>query len=529
MVNIPISFRCWWMLKFFKNKFMVFIIIQLAVFISLRQLIFSKFGVIDDHEIIRWLGPDKKLSLSDIFNEYSKTEISSWPRSSRFRPFYYLFRLIETFLWRDNTALWYGTRIFILGFVLFIFYHIALVLSKLIFKTIPLRKSYNLFLILCIAVGLTLNFWVELIPRLGPAETYFVVPFAIILFYVFVRVERPLRKFEVILFYLSLFILPGIKENGIPISIVFFILFNYLNQTTVRHNKLVYYLISFIYILFIAISSFPLINLFMNVGVDIYGQSVESNSLLQSVYFYLQSKVFRFYVLILFVTILDAFLNRKNLARMKIDFILAALNLVLVSEFIFYRGNFMTDRYLTVILIIGFIFTIFLAIRVGAYFYARISRKSHLFIIVQIIILITLNRYVIKLEERFQILSDAAHHTRKGTTDFNNKLTEIEKISKRNRSLVILYPNSIYGHFEPSFSIPVYLNNFKVPVDNIISTEFLQTPSNDFESRLAKSIFQSQENTLLDNSAIYDKNYKICIFFDESIKSPSFCNSIFYF
>jgi hypothetical protein len=515
--------------KFFQNKLMVFVLIQLSVFTSLRQLLFSEFGVIDDHEIIRWLGPDKKLTLSDMFNEYSKTEISSWPRGSRFRPFYYLFRLIETFLWRDNVALWYGTRIFVLGFVLFIFYNIALVLSKLIFKTIPLRKSYNLFLILCIAVGLTLTFWVELIPRLGPAETYFVVPFAIILLSVFIRVERPLRKFEVILFYLSLFILPGIKENGIPISIVFFTLFNYLNHTTVRQNKLVYYLISFIYILIIASMSLPLINLYMNVGVDIYGQSVESNSLLQSVYFYLQSKVFRFYVLILFVTCTDAFFNRKNVARMKINLIIAALNLVLISDFIFYRSNFMTDRYLTVILIIGFIFTIFLAIRVGAYFYARISKKSHLFIIIQMIILIMLNRYIIKLEERFQILSDTAQHTRKGTTDFNNKLTEIEKISKENKSLVILYPNSIYGNYEPSLSIPVYLDNFKVPVDNIISTDFLQTPTNDFESRLSKSIFQSRENKFLENPSIYDNNYKICIFFDESLKAPSFCNSIFYF
>jgi hypothetical protein len=267
----------------------------------------------------------------------------------------------------------------------------------------------------------------------------------------------------------------------------------------------------------------------MNVGVDIYGQSVESNSLLQSVYFYLQSKVFRLYVLILFVTCTDAFFNRKNVARMKINLIITALNLVLISDFIFYRGNFITDRYLTVILIIGFIFTIFLAIRVGAYFYARISKKSHLFIIIQMIILIMLNRYIIKLEEHFQILSDTAQHTRKGTTDFNNKLTEIEKISKENKSLVILYPNSIYGNYEPSLSIPVYLDNFKVPVNNIISTDFLQTPTNDFESRLSKSIFQSRENKLLDNPSIYDNNYKICIFFDESLKAPSFCNSIFYF
>jgi hypothetical protein len=516
-------------IKFFNNKLMVFVLIQLIVFTSLRQLLFSEFGVIDDHEIIRWLGPDKKLTLSDIFNEYGKTEISSWPIGSRFRPFYYLFRLIETFLWRDNVALWYGTRIFILGFVLFIFYNISLVLGKLIFITIPLRKSYNLFLILCIALGLTLSFWVELVPRLGPAETYFVVPFAIMLLSVVVRVERPLRKFEIILFYLSLFILPGIKENGIPISIVFFILFNYLNQTTVRQNKLVYYLISFTYILFIASMSIPIINLFMNVGEDIYGQSVESNSLLQGVYFYLQSKVFWFYVLILFVTCTDAFFHRKNVARMKINLIIAALNLVLLSDFIFYRGNFMTDRYLTVILIIGFIFTIYLATRAGAYFYARISKKSHLFIIIQMIILIMLNRYIIKLEERFQILSGTAQHTRKGTTDFNNKLTEIEKISKGNRSLVILYPNSIYGDYEPSLSIPVYLDNFKVPVDNIISTDFLQTPTNDFESRLSKSMFQSRENKLLDNSSIYNNNYKICIFFDESVKAPIFCNSIFYF
>jgi hypothetical protein len=517
------------MIKFFNNRFMVFIIIQLLVFTSLRQLLFSEFGVTDDHEIIRWLGPDKKFSFSDIFNEYNKTEISRWPESERFRPFYYLFRLIETFLWRDNVALWYSARIFILGFVLFIIYNIALVLTKLTFKTVPLQKSYNLFLILCIAVGLALTFWVELIPRLGPGETYFVVPFAIILLSVFVRVERPLRKFEVILFYSCLFILPGIKENGIPISIIFFILFNYLNRTIVRQNKLVYYLISFIYIFFIASMSIPLINLFMNVGVDIYGQTVDSNSLLKGVYFYLQSKVFQFYVLTLFVTCIDAFFNRKNVARMKMNYILAALNLVLISEFIFYRGNFMTYRYLTVVQIVGFILTIFLAIRVGAYFYGRITEKGNFFVIIQIITLIMLNRYIIKLEERFQILTNTAQHTRESTSAFTYKLTEIEKMTKNNKSIVILYPNSIYGHYEPSFSIPIYLDNFRMPVDNIISTDFLPTPINEFEITLSKAILQTRESKLLDNPAIYDNNYRICIFFDESISPPISCQLIYYF
>jgi hypothetical protein len=72
----------------------------------------AKFGLIDDHEILRFLGPNHVVRFWDIPRLLiTKTEVGQWGTSSRLRPIYYILRLVETALWGDHAGLWYLTRI----------------------------------------------------------------------------------------------------------------------------------------------------------------------------------------------------------------------------------------------------------------------------------------------------------------------------------------------------------------------------------------------------------------------------------
>ena len=64
-------------------------------------MINAQFGLIDDHEIIEFIGVDKVYSYQDL-GAYL-LNISSGYGESRYRPTYYLLRLIETFIFQSNT------------------------------------------------------------------------------------------------------------------------------------------------------------------------------------------------------------------------------------------------------------------------------------------------------------------------------------------------------------------------------------------------------------------------------------------
>ncbi|MFC5508376.1 hypothetical protein [Bosea massiliensis] len=126
-----------------------------------RQILEAQFGIIDDHEIVWFLGNKSSLAWADILSTVmDKTEVGNPFESQRFRPFYYLARATEAALWGDSASLWYAARF-------------------LMFATFIgcLLEGARRLVGLCAALALLayvvmLPFWSGIWDRLGPAEIY---------------------------------------------------------------------------------------------------------------------------------------------------------------------------------------------------------------------------------------------------------------------------------------------------------------------------------------------------------------------
>lgn len=65
----------------------------------------AKFWIIDDHQIIEFLGSDFHLELSEIPELLKSRIVNDFSKSVRVRPTYYTLRILETFLWGNNPFL----------------------------------------------------------------------------------------------------------------------------------------------------------------------------------------------------------------------------------------------------------------------------------------------------------------------------------------------------------------------------------------------------------------------------------------
>lgn len=69
----------------------------------------AKFGPIDDHEQLIWMGPDGRLPWSQFWSTFiDKTEVGHWGDTGRFRPAYYFLRVAETVVFGDHPRAWYA-------------------------------------------------------------------------------------------------------------------------------------------------------------------------------------------------------------------------------------------------------------------------------------------------------------------------------------------------------------------------------------------------------------------------------------
>lgn len=120
----------------------------------------AKLGMIDDHEIPKFLGSDGKIEIWEIPKVIGSTEVGRWGEYPRFRPSYFSLRVIETALWRDAAVWWYLTR------------YLMLIASMYLGWKIASRFFPKLISYLIVFYLMTLPFWPDLLTRLGPSEIY---------------------------------------------------------------------------------------------------------------------------------------------------------------------------------------------------------------------------------------------------------------------------------------------------------------------------------------------------------------------
>jgi hypothetical protein len=133
----------------------------------------ARFGPIDDHEPLRWMGSDGSLGVDEWWSTFWSTEVGDWGSGGRFRPAYYAVRVTQTVLFGDSPRLWYAfaAALFIVGCVL-IGCSIAI---WAVVAAAPRTPRAQMLVCGCAAGAGTfmacgLFAWTGMVGRLGPSE-----------------------------------------------------------------------------------------------------------------------------------------------------------------------------------------------------------------------------------------------------------------------------------------------------------------------------------------------------------------------
>ncbi len=181
--------------------------IALSFLLTGRQIYQANWSLVDDHVVFYFLGPDLDLPFGEIWNTLlTKTEVGI--QTGRFRPTYYLFMLIETWLWGANVHLWYLART--LCFALF--------LSSIWWV---IRRFVGVWLGGALTIWIAiLPLWAEVWSRLGPSEIYGAGCIGVMVFatdFILHSDSARTRNLNAIVLALATIALVGLKETFIPL------------------------------------------------------------------------------------------------------------------------------------------------------------------------------------------------------------------------------------------------------------------------------------------------------------------------
>lgn len=300
-----------------------FVFVLLLLFPNL----FASWGLIDDHEIIRNLGPDEQMGFSEIPYKLTQTEVFFANEGlTRYRPAYWIANLLETATWGAKAENWYRFRLFLIVTSIFISWYL-------------LSKNLGLALsgIACLYL-FTAPYWADTWARLGPAELYAFFGLALycLAFYKLWTYDVSAKWW--VLLALGAFLAFGSKEN-----------FLFLLPATApllyriwKNKKLTLLPITcsaFILVtgVFIAVTVLILLS---RTGTDIYGNSVDPTARFLSKLFTKPNQIAIIPVLISATLLGVATILKKNISTFKRLFFIESLLLaVWISQFFFYDGG----------------------------------------------------------------------------------------------------------------------------------------------------------------------------------------------
>jgi hypothetical protein len=115
----------------------------------------------DDHEIVWFLGPDKALRWSEVLPDWVRSTEAGMPgQRDRYRPMYFLLRLVECAAWGENLAAWHLARLAMFA--------VGMGVSWILLTRVAGMALASAF-VLYVATG---RYWWEPFALLGPAESY---------------------------------------------------------------------------------------------------------------------------------------------------------------------------------------------------------------------------------------------------------------------------------------------------------------------------------------------------------------------
>ena len=306
---------------------------------TLKSLLKAKFGLIDDHEIVNFLGRDRDLGLSEIVGlTLNSTEVGEWGESKRFRPTYYIFRLIQTAIFGNSAENFYLYRILVMSMTATLVGVFAICIAKSLHVKMSMATAILWTFLACL-----LPVWADVVTRLGPSEleqSFFYIVSLILLWLALSRLENTI-------YWLALAVViilsSGLKENMAIILVVTLLGIIY-SRSWLDVSKKVTLAYIFTGIIVTLIELGPVIAINQNDGTDIYGQN---RGLIEILQLLIQATISPHILICLVFTIVVIRLNHKKTAKIpkNIRFLLISMNLILISEYVFYAGNVRGNRY----------------------------------------------------------------------------------------------------------------------------------------------------------------------------------------
>jgi hypothetical protein len=416
----------------------------------------AKWGLIDDHEILNFIGPYSSLPLENIASAISTTELAWDSSASRFRPSYYFLRIFESVVWGKNASLWYGFRILVS-----IFFSISL--TRLLITLIG--PVIGLGFLLFISTQL---YWVDIFANAGPSEVYAVLGCTMIL----VALSSNLNLVQVstkkgLLISLGLIIAFGSKENLLFLAAVpLYILFNKKYIKTVGAK----YFLS-LALLFIAYTTLSLYFRLKGMQVDIYQNDTSfwtRISLFKA--FMLQKNVWMWMLSACSLSSICLVIYRyfypptsekkKQLKSLNITFIKYQLLLIMIyaSQYIFYAGKWpISDSRYYFPGVLAFDFGILLLLMFSLNLIKIVIDKNKWELTLHSLVLVTL--LSISLNNFPDSHLRAVHRTQV-TKSFDDKFSLVLKVLAENPNLPLIIMANHPTDYEPIFALNRFLYSY---------------------------------------------------------------------
>ena len=319
-----------------------------ASFYFFRSNLGIQLGPIDDHEIVRFLGSDKQLWIWQIPSVLlTQTEVGQYAESTRFRPTYYVLRLLETSAFGIDSTSWYFSRIIM----------VALTCLFLTLGLLILLSIRNVFVDLFFGAWFTLTIlglsaWQGIIARLGPSEIYLVLGISIFFYSATLLMKNPSSTKLWVLCCLSVLIAAGSKENGALFIAPFMLLGGYVSYSSAKKRTVLWLYFSTLTLALIIATGWILG--VRQAGANVYGDTITKQFLLDQLSQHLRntssSGIFMFSLLVVLIHIYVNILTKNELSRSFyfVFFSHIIISLVLLGELIFYPRGFTELRYAVV-------------------------------------------------------------------------------------------------------------------------------------------------------------------------------------
>lgn len=318
-------------------KIPVYVIALFVIFYSWEPLINAKWSIIDDHEIMSFIGDHERLPFSRIIPELKKTEVVQVGKSIRYRPVYYIFRLLESAVWGKNPRDWYILRILISAL-----FAITITIFFLQLGGAVLTSGFIVFV-------LSSHYWSDVFARLGPSEVYAVMGVSLVILGMIRTIKASSLDFiAMINVLLGITISAGSKENLIFLGVIpFWFLFSKKIYVSPLQKKIFIALL-----VYLAIISSIIINGLSHSGHDIYMNKISLRMISLLTFSFFSNKYVWvwlcggiFLLLILLKLKLELSCDNdnqrtKNFSLLKSNIILFFLMfLIYYSQYIFYSGK----------------------------------------------------------------------------------------------------------------------------------------------------------------------------------------------